>query len=275
MNQLLSDPIFQSAIAPFAAALIIGVLLNLVGGGWTGLAVTIGFYVSAWLVAGLKLFPLTSTHKILLLGFAAAAVGIILDLYKGPRRYVPALMFVAGAAAAIWVLWPVLTRREGSALWFMAGGAGLYAGWVTAFGDGLRTRPLAAGSVALSLALGTGVSAVFGASALLGQLASSIAAGAGAFLLLGVLMSRQCAGATLSTPIMLLCGLFGVAASVYAKLPWYSLLPLAVIAPLGYIPLRAEKPAWMRALALLLITLPAAVIAILTTRHVTGSLPPF
>lgn len=275
MNQLLSDPVFQSAIAPFAAALIAALVLNLLGGGWSGLAVSIGFYVSTWLVAGLKLFPLTSTHKILLLGFAAAAVGIVLDLYKGPRRYLPAVLFAAGAAAALWVLWPVLTRREGSALWLMAGGAGLYAGWVLAVGNGLRARPLAAGSVALSLALGTGVSAVFGASALLGQLASSIAAGAGAFLLLGVFMSRQHAGAVLTTPVMLLCGLFGIAASVYAKLPWYSLLPLAVIAPLGYIPVREDKPAWMRLLALLLVTLPGAVIAILTTRHVTGSLPPF
>jgi hypothetical protein len=274
MNQLLSDPVFQSAVAPFAAALIAGALLNLAGWYWPGLSVTAGFYLSAWLAVGLDLFPLTSTHKIILLGGVATLVGIALDAYKGPRRYLPALLFAGGAAAAVWVLWPVLVRKGGSQAWELALGCGLYAGWVLACGSGLRSRPLPAGAMALALATGTGVSAVFGSAVLLGQMGLSMAAAAGAYLLLGVILRGQNAGSILVTPVALLCGLLGVSGVVYAKVPWSALPVLAFIPLLAYLPLREDKPLWLRASMLLLIVLPVAGAAILVTRRITGPLPP-
>ena len=274
MNQLLSDPVFQAAIAPFAAALIAGVLLNLAGWFWPGLSITVGFYISTWLAVGLDVFPLTSTHKIILLGVAAILVGIALDVYKGPRLYLPVLLFVAGAAAAVWILWPVLVRNGGLPSWGLGAGAGLYAGWLLACSAGLRSRPLPAAVMALALALGTGVSAVFGSAVLLGQMGASMAAAAGAYILLGLFLPRQNAGSILVTPVALLCALLGVSGVVYAKLPWPALLILSVIPLLSYVPLREGKAAWIRVLTLMLILLPVAGVAILVTRHITGPLPP-
>ena len=274
MSQLLSDPVFQAAVAPFAAALIAGALLNLAGWFWPGLTIMVGFYVSTWLAVGLDVFPLTSTHKIILLGGAAILAGGALDMYKGPRRYLPLLLFIAGAAAAVWILWPVLVRRGGLQSWGLAAAAGLYAGWLLACSAGLRSRPLPAGVMTLALATGTGVSAVFGSAVLLGQMAASMAAAAGAYILLGLFLFEQKAGSILVTPAALLCGLLGVSGVVYAKLPWPALLVLSMIPLLAYAPVREGKAAWIRVLILLLILLPVAGAAILVTSHITGPLPP-
>ncbi len=274
MSQLLSDPVFQAAIAPFAAALIAGVLLNLAGWFWPALSIPVGFYISTWLAVGLDVFPLTSTHKIIMLGAAAIIAGIALDVYKGPRRYLPALLFIAGAAAAVWILWPVLVRRGGLQSWGLAAGAGLYVGWLLACSAGLRNRPLPAGVMVLALALGTAVSAVFGSAVLLGQMAASMAAAAGAYVLLGLFLAGQRAGSLLVTPAALLCGLLGVSGVVYAKLPWPALLVLSMTPVLAYVPVRRPKAAWIRVLILLLIMLPVAGAAILVTRQITGPLPP-
>ncbi len=273
MNQLLSDPVFQSAMAPFSAALITGALLNLAGWFWPGLVIMVGFYVSTWLAVGLDVFPLTSTHKIILLGVAAIVAGITLDMYKGPRRYLPWLLFIAGAAAAVWILWPVLVRRGGLQSWGLAAGAGCYAGWLVACSAALRERPLPAAVMTLALATGTGVSAIFGSAVLLGQMGASMAAAAGAYIVLGLFLAGQKAGSILVTPAALLCGLLGVSGVVYAKVPWPALLVLSIIPLLAYVPVRAGRPAWIRALMLVLIQLPVTAAAILVTRHVTGPLP--
>ncbi len=273
MNQLASDPIFQTAVAPFAAALLVGLLLNRLGWFWAGLSVPLGFYAAAWLIIGLQLFPLTSTHKILLVGLAATVAGLGIDAFPRGLRRLPWGLVAAAGGAALWVVWPVLIRRHGLPFWALGGGAGLYLGWLAAVGAGLRTEALRAGAAVFSLALGTGVCAVFGASTLLGQLAASIAAAAGAFVFLGVLLRRHNAGATLVVPGLVLSGLLGLSGCVYAKVPWLSLPVLGIIPLLARVPLGDVRAAWLRAVMLLLVTLPAAAAAILVTRHVTGPLP--
>jgi len=273
MHQLASDPLFQTAVAPFLVALIAGLLLNRLGWYWPGLAAPLGFYAAAWLIIGLELFPLTSTHKTLLSGMVATAAGLVLDASPWGRRRLPWVVAVAAAAAAVWVVWPVLLRREGLSFWALGGGAALYLGWLTAVGAGLRDKPLPAGAAAVSLGLGTGIIAVYGASTLLGQLAASFAAAAGAFLLLAALLPRHKAGGMLMLPALILCGLFGVSGCVYAKVPWDSLPALAIIPVFARLPLDEAKPAWMRAVVLLLVTLAAAAAAVFVTRHVTGPLP--
>lgn len=273
MNHLAADPVFQTAVAPFAVALVGGLVLNRLGWFWAGLSVPLGFYAAAWLIIGLQLTPLTSTHKILLSGMVAAAAGLLFDALPGGRRRLQWLLAAAAAGAAVWLVWPVLMRREGVSFWLLGGRAGLYLAWLVVAGIGLRGRPLPAGATALSLALGTGICAVYGASTLLGQLAASIAAAAGAFLILAVLLVRHNAGAALLLPALILCGLLGVSACVYAKVPWVSLPVLAVIPVIARLPLDEAKAAWMRAVVLLLATLPAAAAAVYVTRQATGPLP--
>lgn len=273
MNQLASDPLFQTVVAPFGAALLAGLLLNRLGWFWAGLSVPLGFYAAAWLIIGLELFPLTSTHKILLTGMAATGVGVVADAVPWGRRHVPWLLAAAGAAVALWVVWPVLVRGEGLSPWLLGGGAGLYLAWLAAAGAVLRGRSLSAAATVFSLALGTGICAIYGASTLLGQLAASLAAAAGAFLFLAVLLPQHNAGAVLLVPGLALSGLLGVSGCVYAKVPWVSLPVLALIPLLARVPWGEARAAWLRALVLLLATLPAAAAAVYVTRYFTGPLP--
>lgn len=275
MNHVLSDPIFQSAVAPFFTALICAVTLNRMGGRWTGLAVTVGFYLAAWLITGLHLLPLTSTHKVLWLGAGAAVAALVGDAAGLSPRTLRWPSVVLGAAAAIWVIWPVLARGGGYATWGMAAGMAAYAAWLMGFGTALAGGAAAGGVMLLALALATGVCAVYGASALLGQLGGAVAAAAGAYVLLAAASPRQRAGATLMLPATLLCALFGVAGHVYAQLPWSTLGVLAVIPVLAHLPLRLDLAAWKRIAVLSAVLLPAAGAAIFVTRHVAGPLPAF
>lgn len=273
MDELLANPVFQTAVVPFIAALIAGFILNRLGWYWAGLTIIVGFIACAWLITDLKLFPLSSTRKIILLGLVAVAAGIVLDFYSGVRRFIPYILFAGGAVAALWVIWPALMRKEGMEFWLLAVGACVYAGWLMAAMEGLRTQPIRAGSAALALGMGTGVSAVMGASALLGQLASSIAAASGAYLLLAIFVPKQSAGSILTTPVALLCGLFGIAGHVYATIPWYTLPLLAIIPLLARVPLPKQQSSWMKIILLVLVTVPAAVAAIFVTWWVEGAPP--
>ena len=273
MDELLTNPVFQTAIVPFITALIAGLVLNRFGWYWGGLTIVIGFIACAWLITDLKLFPLSSTRKIVMLGLIAVAVGIALDVYAGARRFIPYALFISGVVAVLWVIWPVLMRKEGPEFWLLAAGTSVYAGWLMATMENLRLQPSRAGSAALSLGIGTGVSAVMGASALLGQLASSIAAASGAYLLLSLFFPKLSAGSILTTPVALLCGLFGIAGHVYATLPWYTLPLLAIIPLLACIPLPEQKPSWMKMMLLVLATMPAAIAAITIAWWVEGAPP--
>ena len=79
VNDLLSNPLFQSGIAPFGVSLLLGLIFYRLAGFWAGIAVVAGFYAAAWLVTDLKFFPLTSTRKILLLGLVALGVGLLFE----------------------------------------------------------------------------------------------------------------------------------------------------------------------------------------------------
>jgi hypothetical protein len=125
--------------------------------------------------------------------------------------------------------------------------------------------------VALALGLGTGISALLGASALLGQLGIAIGAIAGGYLLLLVFKQEIPLGSNLTLPVGLLSSLLGIAAVVYASLPWYSLLPLALIPVTINIPLPGELSRFFRLLLLAAYTLPLTIIAIVITWYVTSS----
>ncbi len=211
MNELLSNPLFQSGVAPFVVSLLLGLSLYRTIGLWAGIAVVAGFYATAWLVTDLKFFPLTSTRKILLLGVVALAVGLLFDLYRSAPRWLLGLFFAAGCAAAAWMVWPVFVRQEGWESWLMVAFGSGYVGWLLASLVALRDQPERVIAALLALAGGTGISVLLGASALLGQLASAIAAALAGYLLAGLFSSRLVAGGLLVVPVALLCGLMGLA----------------------------------------------------------------
>lgn len=240
------NPAFQSGIAPFAAALVVGWLLRPLGGYWAGLAIVIGCYAAITLITDIKLFPLTSTRKILLIGEIAIVVAIVLDHLPVARRYLPALLFAGGAAAVIWVTWPVLARTAGTDLWLLGAGGAAYVGWIAAATETLRHRPLPALVTVAALGFGTGGVVLFGASALLGQMALAVGSAATACIVLGLLGRTFAVGSIALLPGMLLTGLLGYAGLVYARAPWYALPVLALIPLATRLPVPADKSTWLR-----------------------------
>lgn len=270
-DEFVNNPVVQSAVVPFAAGLLAAVILRRMGWLWAGLSAVIGFYAAIYLIHGFDWLPLRSSNKIMWLGLGAVAVGIALDAYPGPRKPVVPLLFIAGAAAVIWLIWPKLMRSDGMELALLAGGAIIYGGWLVASFDGLRNQPLAADSALLALALGVGLSALFGASASHGQMASAIAAAVGARWLLHVIGKPCSIGALGVLPLAMLCTLFSFGALVYAKVPWYVLPLLALIPLLARVPL-ASMPVLAQGVVILVICgLPAA-ISVYLTQEVAGGL---
>ena len=273
MDELLANPAVQAAIVPFIAALVAGLILKPVGWYWAGLAVITGFYASVSLITGFEFTPLTSTRKLVLIGMCAAVVGLMLDyLAPKPRQLYPVLA-VLGGGAILWMIWPPLMRMHGASLWIHGVGSVAYVVWILWATESLRSRALRANAALMTLGLGTGIAALMGASALLGQLASALAAATGAFLLLSLFKKTLPVGLLMLLPAALLSGLIGISAMTYAKLPWYSLLALAAIPLLARLPLPKQLPLWGQAVALVLVTLPAAAGAIYLVWREAGAPP--
>ena len=271
MNDLLANPAIQSGIMPFVIALIAAWGLRRLGWVWSGLGFAIAYYVSAYLAAGFQFTPLTSTRKILILGMTAIALGLAVDFLKHKPRFLPAVIFVLGAAAMSWVIWPVAARQEGGEYWMMFLPSLIYAGWITAATESLRSKPDEGAMVALTLGLGTGISAMLGASALLGQLGIAIGAIAGGYLILLLLKQSIQLGSNFMLPVGLLSGILGIAAVVYASLPWYSLLPLLIIPAIIRIPVAGDSSKFKKLLFLAMYSLPFTIISVVITWISSGS----
>jgi hypothetical protein len=108
------------------------------------------------------------------------------------------------------------------------------------------------------LALGTGVVAVLGASAVLGVVSIAAGSAAGATLLVQVLLDRPApVGRSISLPAASAASLAAIAAVMTAALPWYALIPLMAAGPLA---LAARGNTFRR--ALLASTLPVVPVVI-------------
>ena len=271
MNDLLANPAIQSGIIPFLVAMLAAWGLRRLGWFWSGLGFAIAYYVSVYFAAGFQFIPLTSTRKILILGIIAIVLGLAVDSLKQKPVFLPVIMFIIGTAAMSWVIWPVAARQEGGDFWIMLLPSLAYAGWLAASSESLRNKPDEGAMVALALGLGTGISALLGASALLGQLGIAIGAIAGGYLVLLLIKQDIHIGSNFMLPVGLLSGLLGIAAVVYASLPWYSLLPLLIIPAMAYLPVTSGSSKFKQLLMLALYTIPFTIISIVITWMSTGS----
>jgi hypothetical protein len=270
MTDLLANPAIQAGIAPFVVALVLALVLRPLGWFWSGLALAAGVLATVQLTVGIQFLPLTSsTRKITMLILAAPLVGLAADLlsFARARRLLRWLLASVAAAAVLWVVWPVLLRKEGLMLWAFAGGVLAYVLWLVAWSEVLRDDSLRAGACAVALGFGTGGAALLGATAFYGQLGISLGASAGALLLVSAFSSRIRLGSVVTFSAALLAGAFGVAAVMLSSLPWYCLLPMLAVPLLVRLPLPVTWPRWLQAaLAGLLAALPAAATVAMTWR---------
>jgi hypothetical protein len=246
MDEFLSNPAVQGGVAPFVVGLVVVAILGKAKLG--GLAVVAAFAVCVQLASGLTFTPLTSLRKVALLALVAPVVGIAVDFAVGTGRTLAAAIAAACGALTVWVFWSVLEQMPAAEALLLGGGTAVFVAWVVGSTLALAAQPVRAGATALMLGLGTGISAILGASALLGLYGIAIGAGAGAFLLVQMLIGRRiAAGATLTLSASVAAGLVAVAALVLAQLPWYALIVLGLIPLAARLPASDRLPVWAQA----------------------------
>jgi hypothetical protein len=265
MEAFLAHPAVQGGVAPFVVGLIVVVILA--KAKLAGLAVTAGFAVAVALASGFAFTPLTATRKVILLGLLAPLVGIVMDFALNKRgRTLTVVVALACGALTVWVFWSVLRQRPVGEALLVGGGMAVFVAWLVGSTLELAGQPVRAGAAALMLGLGTGVSAILGASALLGLYGIAIGAGAGAFLLAQMLTGRKItAGATLTLSASVAAGLVGAAALVLAQLPWYALLILGAIPLAARLPASDRMPVWAQAFVVSAYGFAVALVAFLLT----------
>lgn len=273
MNELLANPLVQSAAVPLLVAFFAALVLRPAGGVVAGLGFALGFAAGAYLInKGFRVTPLSSTNKMILIGGGAVVFGLLVEFVLRRHWLRPWLLGAAAMGAALWLVWPRLGRLEGVDLWLTTLVPMLYAAWLVASTDRLNERPVNLAIAALALAIGTAVSTVLGASALLGQLGGAIAAAVGAYVLLFLIRGQFSPGGGFTVPVSILIALVGISAIVFGrKLPWYVLVPLALIPLLARLPIPAHWGTFARSLLVTLYTAPAAAAAIALTWRVTGA----
>ena len=262
MTDLLSNPAIQSGIIPLIVAIVVAVILKRFEGYWSGLSFAVAYYLSVYLAVGFQFYPFTSTRKILIVGLVAIMLGLIIDAKKIKTKHLYITLLTLGIGSALWVIWPILLRQEGIMILTMSVPALGYVAWLTLGMNQLRNHNDRVAMVALALGLGTGISAILGASALVGQLGIAIGAIAGAMLLLSLFKQNVKLGSTFALPVGLLSGLLGMGAVIYASLPWYCLIPMAATPLTSYIQLPNNLTKIKSLFILAAITLPFPVISI-------------
>ncbi|MCZ7565490.1 MAG: hypothetical protein M5U08_18285 [Burkholderiales bacterium] len=271
MDSFLQHPAFQGGVAPFVAGLMVAAVLGRARLG--GLAVAAGYAVAIALASGVAFSPLTALRKVALLALAAPLAGIAIDFALRSGRALVIVVAAVCGALTVWVFWSVLQHKVPAEAALLGGGAALYVAWLVVATMALSAAPVRAGAAALVLGLGTGISAILAASALLGLYGIGLAAGAGGFLLWQMVTGRTiAAGATLTLSVGLAGGLFGASALFLAKLPGYVPIVLALVPLAARLPVPPRFPIWAQAIVLSAYCFVLAVLAFVLTRQ--GVAPP-
>lgn len=241
----LNDPVVQSSAAPFLAALIVGGAMLPVR--LAGLAALAGFLTTVYLVGNFTFSPLTATRKIVVVGIAAALIGVVAGLAFRPTRSTGWVLGALFGLSSVWVFWSVLAQRPLLEAFLYGAGIAALVVWLVALTVSLHADPLRAGAAGLALGFGSGVGAVLGASALIGQYGLALGSACGAFLLFAMILGkRAAAGTVLTLTASVLGALLGAAAMMLAKLPWTSLVALASVPLLVRLPIGARAPGWVQ-----------------------------
>nr|AFD03257.1 hypothetical protein [uncultured bacterium W4-87b] len=272
MNEWASHPIAQSIIAPFIVALIASKLLNRLR--LSGLALIAGFCATVYLVADFNFEPLSAIKKIILSGLIAAAIGLLLDLTPNTWRFMRYLIVIACSNVVLWMLWPVLQQKEIQEATIYGIGIVTYVTWMAILMDRLATKPARAGSAGMGLGVGIGISALFSASALLGQLGLAIGVACSAYLLTQLMSGKPFfCGRTFTLPLSLLCGLIAPATMMLAQMPWYCLPVLAAIPLVAHVPLPRNWSLREQIILLSILTLIIGAASILLAWSKAGVIP--
>jgi len=233
MDNLLSRPEVQSALLPFVIALAVALALRKFRTTAWLWAMSAAFAVSATLINGFTLTPLTGTRKIILLIAAALLIAALLPRVLKRFRLQRPVIDLYCLLALAWVFWAVVARMDTEPGLQFAVGSVVLGMVLQRLFERIEADPARLHGAGLSLLLGVGLSATAAASALLGQLALALAAASGgaflAWVLAGVDSGVPAKQPVVTLPYVVAPLLIGLAANLFARLPWQALVPLALI----------------------------------------------
>ena len=258
MHALFTHPAVQAILAPFLVALLTAELLQRLR--LSGLAIIAGFALTVYLLHGFSYVPLTGTRKIIWLGIASGLIAIPLSLIN-TSLWRPVLTVLA-AGSVVWVTLHVLMQHSLPIALQWGAGCALYVGWLVYWMDDLQDHPVRAASAGMALGLGTGATLFIAGALLLGKLDLAVGSAALAYLfIMFVSNSHLSCGRTFTLPLAIITSLSGSLAVLSTKLPWYTLLPLAIIPLAAKLPASDKSPVWIQATLLTTATLLCAVAA--------------
>lgn len=259
MHALLTHPAIQVVLAPFLLALLTAELLQRLR--LSGLAIITGFAITVYLLGGFSYALHTGTQKIVWLGIASALLTIPLSLFNW-SLWRPVLAVLA-ASAAVWVAQRLLLQQPVATALQWGTGCALYVGWIVYWMDELHDSPVRAASAGTTLALGTGATLLIAGSALMGKYDVAVGSAAAAyFFILFVSNSLLPCGRSFTLPLSLISACTGSLAILSARLPWYTLLPLALIPLAAKLPASDRSPVWIQGTLLFCAALLCALAAV-------------
>lgn len=270
MQELLAHPAVQAGVAPFAAGLVVSLVLGRLRLG--GLAIAAGFAAAVYLIAGFEFTPLSTTRKILLVSLAAPVLGLALDAAHSGRK-VDWLVALLSTAVVPWVFHTVLGQKEAATAWASGGAVAALLAWLAGTLLMIKEDSQRAGAAALSLGLGIGACAVLGASTAFGQYGIALGAAAGGFLLLQCFAATSGhAGATLAVSAAVITALLAGGTLLLASLPWTSMAALALVPLAVRLPMPGGAgPGMKSVLSGVYSIIPAALAAFLAWRATAAS----
>ena len=252
-SELLYAPWVQSGLAPLLAAVICAYVSSRLIPRFSGITFMAGVLLSAALMGSLTWWPQAPIDKIIAVAVMALAVGLLIDSFKFDPIRITMFIWIPALGAAVWLLWPVLLRRDVVETGIVVLGLAAYTSVVTVAVSELAKRERAghAYHVLFSVALGTGLACWFAAQPLMQQLATTAGAAAlGALIPIAIAWLPAFktaagmaipsiefplrAGQSAAIPGAFLVSLIAVFAKIHADLPWicFALLIGAPIAAL-------------------------------------------
>jgi len=244
LRDLLGNPVVQSSALPLVAGLACAALLYPLR--LEGLAAFAGFLAAVAAIGDFGFEPLSATRKIVLTGAAAAVIGALSDFAFKPTRFSAPVLGAIFGVAALWVFATVLRQKAPLDAALIGAGVVALTVWLVSATVSLQLDSARAGATGLMLGLGTGVSAVLGASALIGQYGMALGAACGGFLLLLLALGpRVGAGHALTLAVSVLSALLAAASVLLAQVPAVALVALALVPLAARLPLPGT-PLWMQ-----------------------------
>lgn len=273
MPELLLNPAVQSGVLPALAAAVVWALVRRtralalvpLAGLATVVAVAVGFTVE----------PMTARSKLVIALALAGLVAVLLDTWRRrPTAMLNTGLAALAAVAALWIAIRVLAQRDSAAAATLAFAVALWAAAMVAAQQFAALDTARALVAAVALGFGGAALGLLGASASVAMIGIALGAASGvALFAILVVPGAPSNLAFVGLPAAAFAALGGEVASLTGQLPWYALLPMALIPVAVKAVPRRDRSRWADAALAAAAALPPAAAAIAIAYAAAGGGP--